>query len=224
MKNLKIKKSLSLSAVFLVVILAGCSSYYYTKLKLEIPSVTQISVEEFDHFAVGPFLIKKQPDEIDLNKEIREYLSFELEKNVQQKVSLIDLSLENEEKFSDKTFWQNTWREEDSPALIFTGVVEYSEEIRKALLRKEKKQFEDPFPSEPQLSERKFYNLVLDLYIIDSRTGKIAFQKQFKQTQAYKNPNQTARFAFFDLIQKVKDQLFYQLLGTEKIQERYLIR
>ncbi len=223
MRKLKTKKRVSPAVLIILLFFSCCSSFNYTKLRLEIPTVAQIPLDEFDRFVLGSFLVKKQTEDIDLNKEIRDYLAFELEKDTQKEVSLIDLSLENEEQLTKARFWQQAW-EEDSPALLITGVAEYSEEVRKALLRQEKKQFEDPFPSELQLSERKFYTLILDLYIVDARTGKIAFQKQFKQTQAYKNPNQTAYFAFFDLIQKVKETLFRQLLGSEKTQERYLIR
>jgi hypothetical protein len=59
--------------------------------------------------------------------------------------------------------------------------------------------------------------------MIDAKTGEILYTRNFKQTKHYINPNQTAYFAFFDLIQIVKTKLFQAFLGEELLQERYLL-
>ena len=104
-----------------------------------------------------------------------------------------------------------------------TGSAEYTEETRKALLKKAKKRYEDPFPSQSRLEERKFFTLNVNLFLIDAQSGDALYKREFKETKAYDNPNQTAYFAFFDLVQQVKEKLLRTVLGAEQLQERYLI-
>ncbi|HHF42664.1 MAG: hypothetical protein DRI99_00015 [Candidatus Aminicenantes bacterium] len=206
----------------LVVITFGCAGYNYVKLRLELPAKATVDLDKYSEIRLVNFIIKKQPKGVDLNKEIRDYFQFELSKQIDQKVAQLDLEINNEEALKDKNFWKSQAPGEKT--LFFTGSVEYKEEVRKALLRKEKRQFEDPFSSSPKLAERRFYSLLLDLYLIDSITGEVIYHRQFKETQFYQNKNQTAYFALFDLMQKLKLKLFRRLLGGQRIQERYLIR
>ncbi|MCK4429779.1 MAG: hypothetical protein KAW19_00605, partial [Candidatus Aminicenantes bacterium] len=66
--------------------------------------------------------------------------------------------------------------------------------------------------------------LNIDIYIIEAQSGKTLYKRNFKETKSYKNPNQTAFFAFFDLMQSVKDKLLRNLFGESRIQERYIIK
>jgi hypothetical protein len=61
------------------------------------------------------------------------------------------------------------------------------------------------------------------IHLIDAKAGDVLYQKKFKETQSYSYPNQTAYLAFFDLISEIKAKLFRELMGGEKLQERYLI-
>ncbi|HDJ24022.1 MAG TPA: hypothetical protein ENF17_09050 [Candidatus Aminicenantes bacterium] len=200
----------------------ACSSYNYVKLRMEFPIQTVLSLEEYSEIKIVHFVVKRQPKGMNLDKELRDYWQFELSKATDQKIALEDISIPEEAIIKDKDFWKS--QAPQSKALFFTGLAEYKEEVRKALLRREKRQFEDPFQSSPQLAERKFFSLVLDLYLIDSETGEIVNHRQFKENHLSQNKNQTAYFAFFNLIQKVKQKFFRQLFGGERIQERYLIR
>jgi hypothetical protein len=168
------------------------------------------------------FLLQKENEDINLSKEIVEYLKLEIEQNFEGEVVTKNFSVEDEEAYKNQDLWKGLI-EASEQTLFLTGVVDYSEEIRKAILEKRKDRSEDPFPAVKKLAERKFYTLKVDLYLIDAQTGNPLYQRSFKETKGYKNPNQTAYFAFFDLIQQVKDKLFSNILGSKKIEERYLI-
>lgn len=205
----------------LLLITFGCAGYNYVKLRLELPAKATVQLDKYSEIRLVNFIIKRQPKDLDLNKEIRDYFQFELSKEIEQKVTQLDLEVKNEAVLKDKNFWKN--QAPGEKVLFITGTLEYKEEIRKALLRKEKRQFADPFSS-PKLAERRFYSLLFDLYLIDSTSGEVIYHRQFKETQFYQNKNQTAYFALFDLLQKLKPKLFRRLLGGQRIQERYLIR
>ncbi len=130
--------------------------------------------------------------------------------------------MEKEEVFKNEDFWKNLSADKEK-ILLLTGSIQYKEEVRKAVLGRRNKDSEDPFQAEKTLTVQRFYLLNLDLYLIDGKTGKALYKKSFKESRSYKNPEQTAYFAFFDLIKVVKEKLFRDLLGERKIQLRYLI-
>lgn len=221
-KKKKMKKNRLFLLVFLMA-LCSCSSTEYWKLRLEVSEKASLNLDKFQEIAITNFLVKKGTKDFNINKEIKDYFTFELSQKTEKKISSNDISIEKEDLFEKEDFWKNL--SSDLPkTVLFTGSVEYSEETRKALLKKEKKRFDDPFPSESKLARRTFYSLQLNLYLIDAQSGKTLYKRNFKETKSYKNPNQTAHFAFFDLIQNVKDKLFFKILGRERIQERYLIK
>ena len=130
--------------------------------------------------------------------------------------------MRDEAVFEDKEFWKSL-APGPEPTLIVSGSLDYQQETRKALIGKERKQFDDPFPTKSRLATRKFFSLNMTIYLIDAATGEPVFSREFKETQGSQNPNQTPEFAFSDLIHDVKEKLFRRVLGTERIQERYLI-
>lgn len=205
-----------------LVFYLSCSSGLRLKLKIEIPGDPQIDLDKFNQIVITNFLIQNETKDINLNKEIIEYFKLEIEQNFEGKVVSQNFSIEDEEAYKNQDFWKGLI-EASEHTLFFTGRVNYSEEIRKAILEKRDDRPEDPFPSTKELAERKFYTLTVDLYLIDDQTGNPLYQRRFKETKGYKNPNQTAYFAFFDLIQQVKVKFFRNVLGDKKIEERYLI-
>lgn len=213
-----------IKTVFFIVLLFffACTSNTYWKLRIEVPGKSDISLDQFKEIVITDFLIKKQTKDIDLNKEIIDYFTSEIGNNFNGKVSSRNISLENENVFDNEEFWKNLWPGLEE-TVVLTGSVQFTEEIRKAILERRKQRFEDPFPAEKALEERRFYNLNFNLYLIEPKTGKALYKREFKESRGYDNPKQTAFFAFFDLIQAVKSKLFSNILGERKIQERYLI-
>jgi len=222
MKSLKIN---NIKWVWLLALLAlySCSGGgQYWRVRVEMPRPVSFELERFEELIITDFLVLKARTDFDLNKETTEYFAFEFEKNIQMPVSRVEIMPETVETFEQDDFWTGL-PTENKDAIILTGTIDYKSEVRKALVDREKRQFEDPFPDKTSLEERKFYTLFFNLYLIDSKTGETLYQKNFKETRNYQNPNQTAYFAYFDLIQSVKDKLFQAFLGESLLQERYLI-
>lgn len=206
-----------------VLFLCSCSSTgQYWRLRVELPRPISFELERFQEMVVTDFLILKERTDFDLNKETTEYFASEFEKNIIIPVSRVEIAPEAVETFEQEDFWKD-FPIENEDAIVFTGTIDYRSEVRKALVDRERRQFEDPFPEGASLEERKFFTLFFTLYLIDSNTGETLYQRDFKETRNYKNPNQTAYFAYFDLIKTVKDKLFQAFLGEELLQERYLI-
>jgi hypothetical protein len=158
-----------------------------------------------------------------MNKELTDFFSAELDQGLEKKISSKKISFENEEMFQDQEFWQALFPDEKG-TLLFTGILEYTQETRKSIRTLQKRQFETPFPEESRIDARKFYSLDLHIHIIDAQTGRTLYKRDFKESKTYNNPNQTPHFAFIDILQSVRDKLFRQLLGEEQIQQRYLIK
>jgi hypothetical protein len=216
MKNIKIALVLTILFSF------SCASSDYWKLKIEVPGKTSFNLDQYNEVVITNFLIKEETKDFNLNQELVDYFSFEIGQNFKGKVSIKEITFE-EEPFKNEAFWKNLLPDRKD-AILFTGGVQYTEEIRKAILQKRKERFEDPFVSKKRsLAERRFYTLNLDLYIIDAKTGKALYKRNFKESKGFENPKQTAPFAFFELIQRVKAKFFRNLLGQTSIQERYLI-
>lgn len=221
-KRTKMKRIKLLSLVGLLI-LYSCSSSEYWKLRFEVPTKAALNLDEFKEIVITKFLVKEETKQFNLNKELTDYFAAELEQKFNGKISSSTASLEKEELFQNEEFWKDL-SSDLKEAVFFTGSVGYTEEVRKALLKEGKRKFEDPFPSGKRLVQRKFYTLNIDIYIIEAQSGKTLYKRNFKETKSYKNPNQTAFFAFFDLMQSVKDKLLRTLFGESRIQERYIIK
>jgi len=215
------KKS-SLLILLAIFLQFSCAADSYLKLKIEIPSVSPLNLELFKEIVVTNFWVEKELKDFNFSQELIDYIMLELGLEFKGKISSKSIIWEKEELFRNEDFWK-TLAPDLKQTLFLTGKAEYSQEIRKAILEKEKTRFEEEFPPEKNLAERKVFTIELDLYFISSETGKILYEKNFKETQSYKNPKQSLDFAFFDLMQNVKLKFFRSLLGGEKIQERYIL-
>jgi hypothetical protein len=215
-------KKIKIVLVLTILFSFSCASSDYWKLRIEVPGKTSFNLDQYNEVVITNFLIKEETKDFNLNQELVDYFSFELGQNFKGKVSIKKITFE-EEPFKNEAFWKNLLPDRKK-AVLFTGGVQYTEEIRKAILQKRKARFEEPFVSKTKsLAERRFYTLNLDLYIIDAKTGKALYKRNFKESKGFENPKQTAPFAFFELIQRVKAKFFRNLLGQASIQERYLI-
>lgn len=215
------KKNKLLFALILLY-LASCSSVNYTKVAVQVPVKAVLDINQFDEIVVSDFLIKKAPKDFDLNQELVTFFSTEMTQSIKGKVSRRRVSLDNEELLKNASFWKELLSDSQKTAL-FTGIAEYTEEIRKAIVRTKSKRSDDAFSREGAVEERRFYTLQLSLFLIDSQTGETLYTQAFRETQSYKNPKQIGHFAFFDIAEKVKAKFFDQILGRLNTQQRYLI-
>ncbi len=215
-------KKNSLTVLICLVALSSCVTTEYWKMKIEIPRRTELDLEAFDSIVITPFLVEKEVEDFDLIKEIGDYFEGMLNRKTEVAVTTRDIPVKNEDQFESSDFWKN--QESDGESTLFlTGSAQYTSETRKALLKRAKKRYEDPFPTEAKLEQRKFYTLNMNLFLIDAQSGKAVYKIEFKETKGYENPNQTSYFAFFDLIQKIQEKLLRSVLGLKQVQERYLV-
>lgn len=221
-KKMKKTKKIKFTLLLVLLFFFSCTSSSYLKLRVEIPRRAAFNLEQFSEIVITNFFIKKRTKKFDLNQELVNYFASEIEREFKGKTSSKTISLEKEEVFSDKEFWKNLPLDLKG-AVLLTGSAQYSEEIRKTISETKKDYSEDLSSKGKIMEERRFYTLSLNLYLIDAKTGEALYKRSFKESKGYKNPNQTAPFAFFELIQIVKGKFFRNILGGTKIQERYLI-
>ena len=208
--------------VLILLCFASCSSINYTKVAVQIPVKAALDINQFDEIIISDFLIKKEPADFDLNQELVTFFTTEMTQSIKGKVSRRRISLDNEELFKNASFWRELLSDSQK-TVLFTGIAEYTEEIRKAIIRTKKKRSDDTFSRSGAVEERRFYTLNLSLYLIDAQTGKTLYKQAFKETQGYKNPKQIGPFAFFDVAEKVKGKFFNQILSRVSAQQRFLI-
>lgn len=210
-------------ALLLVPLIWACSGATNVhKMRIQIPRRAEVRIADYDSIVFTDFLIKEAPEAFDLNAEVIDYFSNEIGVEMEERVNIQSIDIEDETIFETPEFWISLPLD-DQAAVIFSGTANMSQEIRKALVSKGRRQFEDPFPAQQQLATQKFFILEMNIHIIDSESGEILFQQEFKESNSYTNPNQMAYDAFFDLAFEIKEKLFQAILGGEKLQERYLI-
>jgi len=208
--------------ILLLFFFVSCSSVNYFRVNLEVPGRPVFDINQFDEIIVTDFFIKQETKDFDLNQELVNYFETQMKQNFKAKVSARRVSLSDEKLLKDKAFWKNI-QPDSQDTVLFTGTVDYLEEVRKAIVQIKKKA-DATFQRDKAIEERRFYTLTLVFYMIDAQTGEILYTKDFKETQGYRNPNQTAAFAFFDLADTVRSKFFSNVLGAVKIQQRYLIK
>ena len=218
-KKMKRNSFLIIPLLFLV---ASCSSVDYTRVTVEIPIKTVLDIQQLDEIIITDFLIKKEAENFDMNQELVNFFTTEIKQAFKGTVTPRKISFENEKLFKDSSFWKNL-QAGPQGSVFFTGIAEYSKEVRKAILETKKKGAEDPFSRDKAIEERQFYTLNIDLYIIDAKTGETIYSRAFKESQGYENPKQTGPFAFYELTERVKQKFLTNILGGSRLQQRYLI-
>lgn len=216
-------RKLSWAVVCLVLLLTACRSDAYRKLKLELPAYSPVRLESFPEVVITPFLVTDQPEGIDLNKEIVEYLKPELERKFKGRVAVRQIPLEGEEAFKKPEHWQSLASDSSKP-LVVAGRAALTQETRKAILSRPIRSLEEePLSPQKSLEERRIFTLEISLYLIKAETGETLLERDFKETKSYTNADQRTDFAFYELIQRVKAKLFRLILGEERVQNRYLL-
>lgn len=211
------------------LILTSCGTTDYFRTRIRIPRQAEVNLAEYESIVFTNFLLSPEKDEegttqleFDLDREIKEYFTSELKVALERGIEPVSLAIEDEDAFKNPDFWKEQGSE-DGRTLIISGTAGFAEETRKALISRKRKEMDDPFPARKNLETRKFYTLNMHIHVLDSETGDSLFDRKFKESRAYTNPNQTALFAFYDLAFEVKEKFFREITGGERLQDRYLI-
>ncbi|MFQ6110048.1 MAG: hypothetical protein ACE5L7_10910 [Candidatus Aminicenantales bacterium] len=204
-------------------LLFSCTAGEDVKLRIELPRKAPVDLGLYTAVILTDFIVKTAPEGLDVNKEWQEYFLEELKQKMEKEVRSQSISYPGEEVLKEPDFWRKQFQGSKG-SLLVAGTLDYMAEVRKIIKPKKKRRFETPFPEESRITQRKFYSLKMDFHLIDAQTGKTIYTRTFNESKSYKNPNQTADFAFYDLMIVVKDKLFRDLLGEPLAQERYLIK
>jgi hypothetical protein len=215
-------KKIKWIVVLCLFVLSACVINDYWKLRIEIPRKSELDLKQYSQIIVTPFLVEEKTEDFDLNKEIVDYLVNEFKRKSVSTIQASGHAVDKKDLFTNADYWKGLDSGSEG-TLYITGSAEYSKEVRKALIKKGRKRYEDPFPDPAQLEQRKFYNLNLNLYFIEAKTGLPVYKREFKESKSYTNPNQTSYNAFFDLALQVKEKLFRTVFGESRLEERYLI-
>jgi hypothetical protein len=216
------RKKISLALLLTFILHFSCASLYNLKVNVELPGISTLNLDQFREVVISDFLVEKATKDFDINRELVDLFSVDLSKHFPGKVTSKDISWEEKDVFQQEDFWKNLLPDPEE-ALILTGTVRYSEEIRKAILEDYSEGTGGFYAKEKGIAQRKFYTLILQLYLIKAKTGEILYTRDFKESRGYKNPKQTANFAFFDLMETVRRKFVRNVLGEEKLEQRYLI-
>jgi hypothetical protein len=214
----------SLTVLGAVLLLSACrgGGDTYRKIRLEIPAHSPFEAKGFELAVFSGFLVAKEPEGFDLNKEIIDYLSPEFERRLNLRVAVRPVALESEEVFRRADFWKSQTPGPGRP-LFVTGKAELTREMRKSVLGRPRPDIDDPDPQQRGIVERSLFALNMHLYLIRGDSGEVVLDREFKETRAYASAEQRADFAFYDLVQRVKTKLFRPGLSEDRLQERYLL-
>jgi hypothetical protein len=209
--------------IVVVLFLGACSIETTRKVKIEMPSVPEVRLDRSQEMIVTNFWLDKEIPDFGLNQNLVQYFQDELKRPFKGKLSTKTIAWENADLPKNKEFWKQA-AGDAKDTLFLTGKIQFGQELRKALLANERRAVDDgPFAKETAWAERRNYSLKLEIFLILSDTGEVLFQREYQEQMNYANIKQSAEFAFFDLIQRIKPKLLRALFGTDRVQERYLL-
>jgi hypothetical protein len=170
---------------------------------------------------------KKIEPALDAQAEVIKYFLTELSRKFKGKVRLEAKPLPSPELIHEAEYRQSL-SPDSQASLIFTGQGRFKEEIRKAILYRSDlyradQSEEDLFGPEKKLASRHVFTLELKVTLIKPETGEVLLERNFKETKITPDLKYPARFALYELLQRVKLILFRQIFGEERPQERYLL-
>ncbi len=213
----------SLVPVLLALALAACSVETMVKVNLELPGEPALDWKAVRSLVLTGFFPEKETPGLDLNRVLVEYFHDALAPRVKAPVSEKPVAWPSAEALGSRELWKGA-AEGPTRTLILTGKAALTQETRKALLDGERREIDEgPFKPVNPWSERKAFALKLDLALIDSATGEIVFRKDYQETIASDNVRQTAEYALYELMGRIKPRLFRALFGAERAQDRYLL-
>ncbi|MGB8951891.1 MAG: hypothetical protein WCC06_04405 [Candidatus Aminicenantales bacterium] len=209
--------------VFLLFfIFISCTSNDFLKLKLEIPRAPAVDLGPFKEIIVTNFHLEKEAEDFDLNQVLTNYFAEEFRHKFKGIITLKTISWEKEESLRNQEFWRQL-SPDSKAALFLTGKAEFSQEIRKALVKKTKGEIDGPFAPEKSWAEQKTCSLKLSLRLVNAATGETLLQKDYQETVHNPNIKHPAHFAIYDLMKTIKLKFFREIFNEEKIQQRYLL-
>jgi hypothetical protein len=212
------------NSILLAVIalgLASCADRAPIKVSIEIPGSAALPRDSIKALLLAGFYQEKPFQGFNVDAALVRYFLDEFKPRIKGPVEAAPIVWPGPEALTDKEFWKKTGA--GRKAIILTGKATFVQETRKALLEGDSRDFDGPFKPRDPWSERKFFSLQLDLALIDARTGEPVFRKNYQETINSDNVKQTAEFAVFDMMGRIRTKLLRSLFGLERPLDRYLL-
>jgi hypothetical protein len=202
----------------------ACAVEPSIKTRVEIPGTAAVQWDAYKEIVLTNFWQEKETKDFDLNKALIEYLRNEIAPQFKGKLSSTTITWDTAEMVNNKEAWKQVVPQ-PRDRLILTGKAQFTQDLRKALLAKDRRAIDDgPFTPEKAWAERLAFTIKIEFYLINPESGEILLRKDFLEAQDYENSKEPAEFAFSDLMQRIKLKLFRLFFGSERNQERYLLR
>jgi hypothetical protein len=201
--------------------LAACAGREPVKISVELPGTALLPRDAIPALLLAGFYQEKPAPGFDVDAALVRYFLDEFRPRINGPVEAAPVAWPGPEALADREFWKKAGA--GRKAVLVTGKAAFVQETRKALLDGESRDFDGPFKPRDPWSERKFFSLQLDLAFIDARTGEPLFRKNYLETLNSANVKQTAEFAVFELMSRIKIKLLRALFGSERPLDRYLL-
>jgi hypothetical protein len=206
----------------LAAMLSACSLGPARRVTIEIPALSPIGIQNYGEIAVADFAEEAPVPDINLGREVADYLAREMKTDFHGKVSRRALPAKSEiAEVVGKPAEPGVPGPEG--VLLLTGKVGLRQESQKAL-RQAALPKDGPFKLEGRgLVERKRFTIELAVRLLDEARGKIILEKRIIEVRTYANAQTYPDFALFDLLPAVKSNLFPALFGRQALEERSLL-
>lgn len=208
--------------LLLALACAFCGQAAREKLELEISSPAAVSRETTDELILTPLKLTREVKDFDLAKELQDYWSGELASRFKGKVTPRQVPLDKDGLFQDEAFWKELCGG-SARTLVLTGQAGFSQEVRKAILEKEKGSIQEPFTKEKTWDLRRSTTLEVRFILLAGDSGKIIADRDYSETLTSSNPKQLPVFALHELLQRLKVKFFRDAFGAARFQDRYLL-
>jgi hypothetical protein len=192
-------------------------------VNVDIPGEAALNWADVKAIVIAGFFEEKSVQDLALSQTLAGYFRDELKTRVRASLAEKPIAWPSADALEAKEIWKGA---ADGPirTLILTGKAAFSRESRKALVEGERREIDEgPFKPVSPWAAKKAFSLKLDFALIDASTGEVAFRRNFQETLATDNTRQTAAFALYELMSRIRSRLFRALFGIEQPQDRYLL-
>jgi len=210
-------------AAVLLLSAAACSTLSTVQVKIDVPAVPAVKLAGVREIAVADFFVDPAVRDFAAGPALVDYFQDEMKNDFKGRLSTAAVVWPDAAFAGNAEAWKRLLTE-PRDKLILTGRARFEQDVRKALLAKDRRAIDDgPFAPEKAWSERKSFELKLEIFLLRAETGEPVFQKEFQEAIIVENRKQPAEFAFYELLQRVRQKLFRLLFGSVRAQERYLL-
>lgn len=215
-------RTIALLAVLLAAA-AACLPEPSLPVKVDMPGVSAFPKGLFREIVVANFRDDAPSSEFGLSRELQSYLAAELGRSFDGTVSLVTVPWEDGASLDDPDFWKHVAAGREH-AVVLAGTVRLVGQIRKALSKKAVP-VDGPFKVDDLgFLEYRHYTFSIDLTVFSAETGEPLLRKSYREEKDYSDLEKPYEFAFSELSDRFRAQLFPVFLGTSTSEERTLLR